>query len=332
MSVTWTDTPGSVVAPGDALDFVATGEVMALSVRYGLTRPEERAYRDGAFVFPFLGSTKVGTTFSLRRTGGWPLPPTVFVDEDTPIPTGGQALGAIYEVDLTAQATQTMSAAGSYVIDGKTWWAKSTLASGQSCALTNGMGLTIQYAGTGATAYSPTGNMAYRMLFFPLAQLSGFNPLAPTTVLFRFAGTNYTSVSYILGGLVHAVDSAAAWASADRPAQMWCGFGAGAASTARYASGGSSVSGVTITPTSLVAGDHAFGVCNMMARYGVSMHGAWSGSLPSDPRGLTSGVIGLPTTLSPTNIGFGMAVNTQVNQLFQPYLTHLRVMQPRLTP
>lgn len=52
-----------------------------VSVSFGSTRVEEIAYRDGAFVYPYLGSTRVGDTFSLRRTGGWPASPTVHVEE-----------------------------------------------------------------------------------------------------------------------------------------------------------------------------------------------------------------------------------------------------------
>lgn len=47
-------------------------------------RAEELAYRDGAFRYPYLESTREGDTFSLVRTGGWPSTPSVSVEEGAP--------------------------------------------------------------------------------------------------------------------------------------------------------------------------------------------------------------------------------------------------------
>lgn len=90
MTITFIDPPGSMLASLDApIRFSSERAVPAVSVRLGDSdlRVEERAYRDGAFVYPYLESMKSGNTFTLVRTGGWPREqaPTVFVDE-TPAP------------------------------------------------------------------------------------------------------------------------------------------------------------------------------------------------------------------------------------------------------
>jgi hypothetical protein len=57
-----------------------------VSVSFAAGQTEEVAYRDGAFVAPYLGSTRVGDTFALKRAGGWSGAPTVHVEEAAPAP------------------------------------------------------------------------------------------------------------------------------------------------------------------------------------------------------------------------------------------------------
>lgn len=85
MSVSWTDTPGSTLpSTTEPLDFTVTEPVVAISVSFGSTRTEERAWRDGVFLWPYLRSSRNGNTFSLVRddgTPGWPGNPQPFIDE-----------------------------------------------------------------------------------------------------------------------------------------------------------------------------------------------------------------------------------------------------------
>jgi hypothetical protein len=81
MTVTWIDSPGSALASRtDTVDFSTSADVVAISISFGVGA-EERVYRDGAFVAPYLASTRTVNTFALRRVGGWPKSPTVYVDE-----------------------------------------------------------------------------------------------------------------------------------------------------------------------------------------------------------------------------------------------------------
>ena len=61
------------------------GQVVAISVGFGGSHVEERAYRDGMFLYPYLRSSRSLNTFALRREGGWPSDPTVYVDECGPV-------------------------------------------------------------------------------------------------------------------------------------------------------------------------------------------------------------------------------------------------------
>lgn len=99
--VNWIDTPG-VALPNEteAIDFTALGEVLAISVSFTGGVVEERAYREGVFVPPYLASTQAGGTFSLKRAGGWPGDLTVHVDTymtptelDDPDATDGTVTG-----------------------------------------------------------------------------------------------------------------------------------------------------------------------------------------------------------------------------------------------
>ena len=89
MSVTWLDLPGwTLPSRSESIDFVTSTDPVAISVSFGPGRPEERAYRDGAWLYPYLASTRVGDLFALRRTGGWPTDFRVFVDENLALGPG----------------------------------------------------------------------------------------------------------------------------------------------------------------------------------------------------------------------------------------------------
>jgi len=104
MTVAFIDVPGSRLPTVDApLDFTASSDVAAVSVGFGSLRVEERVYRDGVFLWPYLQSTKTGSAFRIVRDGGWPSDPQVYVDElSTSTPTGYDVLA---DIDFTALPT-----------------------------------------------------------------------------------------------------------------------------------------------------------------------------------------------------------------------------------
>lgn len=164
MGVTWIDTPGATLTSSDAVDFTLTADPIAISVQHGAT--EERAYRDGAFVAPYLESSKVGLTFALRRTGGWAYAPTVYVDEATPY------RDVLYEVNFTTLPNQAL-VSGANTIDGKSWWLKGPLG-GDVFDVLGGLRLRSM-ENTGIINYS-TGAMTRGVLYMPYSQLEGYDP------------------------------------------------------------------------------------------------------------------------------------------------------------
>lgn len=106
MAVTWIDTPGGALGRTDAIDFSTDRDVVALSVRFGSQMIEERAYRDGVFLYPYLSSTKVGGTFSLIRTDGWLASPTVYIDEAVTIPPPDVSINARLQPTLYSPLAQ----------------------------------------------------------------------------------------------------------------------------------------------------------------------------------------------------------------------------------
>lgn len=82
MSVTWLDAPGSTLpSTSEAIDFRATTDPIAISVSFGDGRIEERAYREGRWLYPYGASTRLADLYTLRRAGGWPGAFRVYVDE-----------------------------------------------------------------------------------------------------------------------------------------------------------------------------------------------------------------------------------------------------------
>jgi hypothetical protein len=79
MTVTLLTTPGTAIEPHTAIQFESTA-LVAVTVAYSVGT-EEPAYRDGAFTARYARSTKTGSTYALRRDGGWPASPTLRIEE-----------------------------------------------------------------------------------------------------------------------------------------------------------------------------------------------------------------------------------------------------------
>jgi hypothetical protein len=82
--------PGTVLQPLDSvtLSFTTQGgdtiDRVILWARFpGAGSTAELIYDTDGFVPPYLGSTRVGDTFVIRRLAGWPSAPTFFVHADS---------------------------------------------------------------------------------------------------------------------------------------------------------------------------------------------------------------------------------------------------------
>jgi hypothetical protein len=181
MTVQWIDTPGSMLlSKSDVIDFSVTSEPACISVSFGSGRAEERAYRDGAFLSPYLASTREGNVFALRRAGGWPMPPTVYVDE-----SGGTAWDVLYDKDLRTLPTQSIEPVlgrdpwyRTFEADDLLW---SLHGSAASLVITQGVGM--EMSGRGQGPYS--GNIVSLHVY----QMPGYDPAKQVAVQVRYSGS-----------------------------------------------------------------------------------------------------------------------------------------------
>ena len=83
-TVEWITPPNSSLVGTSSLvafRIVGEGEVPAISVRFFVEgKPEERAYRQGTFLYPYDQSTQTLNDFRVRRRGGWPSDFVLHVD------------------------------------------------------------------------------------------------------------------------------------------------------------------------------------------------------------------------------------------------------------
>lgn len=192
MTVTWPIPPNSTIDPRTRpIPFQAERDVTAVSVSFGNRRAEERAYRDGAFVWPYLRSTRAGNLFTLVRDdgeAGWPADPKPFVDEEpppTPIPTTFWQV--LYECDLRTKNNQTLigTVSSTYVnftLDGQPWYVH---AEQGSAVITKGVGMTCQ-------ARRPPTEGSYSGLNVGVKAylLTGYDPTKRTAVQVRYSSRN----------------------------------------------------------------------------------------------------------------------------------------------
>jgi hypothetical protein len=199
VTTNWTTTPGSLLGTDNTpVIFVASAEPIAVSVNYG-EGSEERIFRDGAFIYPFLSSTKVGLTFTLVRAGGWPVfmddadppqrrPMNVYVDP--PPPQLDPGYGLLYSVDFSTLPNQTL-AAGANTIDGQTWWMKGALRTSESFAVVNGSGLRMRTRSLQDLYHYSTGAQTVGFCgYMSLSQLAGYDASKPALLQWRYQDDN----------------------------------------------------------------------------------------------------------------------------------------------
>jgi hypothetical protein len=323
MAVIWIDSPGSSVSVAEPIDFTTDADVVAISVRFTSALVEERAYRDGAFLYPYLGSTQVGHTFSLVRSGGWPARPfEVFVDEQVSAPTDGAEWGAIYTVNLTTQGSLNMTAINAHTIDGYSWYSKGStpFGGGTQNELFGGLGLR---AASGL--WGQSGNYSSQSLWFPFGQLPDFNINSPYAAAMRFSGTGLDGSHFVIAGLADLPNTGGAVGTTDRSGQSLIRY-EGSPISFTHTAGVSTANPTSITSDSTY-GNHLFYAARLHSRVACSAHEIWAGAIDIDAHNLSNGLnaVILSTTLA--NPGFWFSTNnTGVNV----YLTHFAVLQPKV--
>lgn len=232
MTTTWLDTPGSALSSRiDAVDFTVSADPTYVGVAFETPQTrEELAYREGEFVAPYLDSTKTGSTFALRRSGGWPAEPTVMVKSaaDVVAPSGPATWQRLYAVDFTTQPVQAISGPGTYIIDGKTWFLKESDVSTAQMApyLDGGIGWAVSPSYSGTVGNFGGGHVNQPHWFFPLSQVPGYTQTMPVCV--RIQPPGYWGCA---GGIVHCTSDTTRHQSAnaayDALAYRWPNSGVG---------------------------------------------------------------------------------------------------------
>lgn len=295
----------------------------------------EVAYFKGAFADQYRFSSRVGSAFTIVRVDGWPSVPLFSVDEPDPAPTGGQALGAIYEVDFRTLSNQTIGAAGSYTIDGKVWWAKGSLVTPvpMSSAVVNGSGLRLSTTGATALAMAAGAvDYAARMLVLPLANLAEFNSAAPLLVRAKFSSASVSAIGWI--GLIDTTSDAANYLAAKRANEILTAIPSGSpSSSVSVKRGTGSVSSASMRSGSIGFTDRLVGVQKFSPRFGDHVDQSWNGSgaIPAASGALPQdqGLSALDTG-TPTNPCVAFFLQNQSGTPLDVYLTHLSVSQPRV--
>lgn len=323
---------------------------LVISVSYsGLV---EVAYQLGAFTSLYsAGSTvNLGTgAYSLVRQGGFPPGVTVHAigcapcPPCPPIPTSGQGWASIYDLDLTAQPSQALATAGAYTIAGKTWWAKGPLGAGALNEQVSGSGLRLFAPATVGTIISwrgqpATGVPIQRCLCFALSQIPDFNPLAPYAVQWRFASAAALSgvdTRVPVGGILDVAASAAGVTTAEvntaKSAEMYSGT---TAWWIKHPYGGGSAINVPHT-LGTVYSSVVHGIVKFSTNRYYPLMGAWTGAMGTPdnytafneatvPPLLTAGLSNSPSFV------FTLEKSSSDGNTLDVYLTHLRVLQPRV--
>ena len=351
----WVDVPDDPAQPlgngvDEPLNFQALADVDRIIVDEG-QGDEVCAYRSGAFRgrYAALSTIDPSRNIELMRQGGWPKAPKVIaktVEPPTPIPTNGQAFGAIYDVDFRTLPNLAIGAAGAYTIAGAEWWAKRDAAvSLQVHSIVNGSGMSW-VRNTSGTLSADNGAADYpaRAMFLPFASLASYNPNAPVMIrIHTEAPLSGGFVSSIGAALVSSASSGAAWAAAERTFDSAIyadpSAQAGVARTVLLKRGvagayinGSPFNGSGVYPT--IAQREM-----MLLRYfgeysiaGVTSTATWTGTFAAahlTPYVLDNLAAQVFSTAARANPGV-MLFQIASNNTLPTYLTHLQIAQPRV--
>lgn len=336
------DPPGPLANTYEPIDFTTTALVTSISIEYNPTLgtggretvwdgTADADNSGGDFSYLYRASSKSGTgpyTWHIVRQGRWPADFRIRIKEAST--AGTSTWKQIYAVDFTALATQVMTTAGSYTVDGKTWYAKGlTSFNGDtmSSGVVNGSGLHIGCSGSAATPFGSTAQYDGRFLAMSMSQLSNFDPDLPWLARAHFTHTNDTCVAMI--GLVDSTLDGASLLASQRAADVFIGNDTNnPTSNTQRKLGLAGLSGAAGFHTSAAPSATVYGVLNLNATQIVCGTQNWSGSMPA-----ASGFRVVQTTAAMTNVSYShkmlaFAINQQTGSSWDAYMTHLTIHQP----
>ncbi|HYG66880.1 MAG TPA: hypothetical protein VD838_04445, partial [Anaeromyxobacteraceae bacterium] len=266
-----------------AIRFAASGEVLAVSVAMP-GHQEERAYRDGAFVEPYLRSARDGSSFAVRRDGGWPAPPTVYVDEAEPPRL--TAWDTLYEIDFTAQPSQdfhsylenSLASSRTVAIAGLAWEVYNGSASTYGQRLVAGVGVQLHADGRIFAAGQQRQN-AGASCKLALSQLAGYDPAKATAVLCRITGNASGGGIQQAGAALYRDAAWTATTTFSAARGMACHFQTGSGFASVFYGLTERTGGRAVGPSAF---DRVVGVVRAAdGIFGYGVSGPWSGDFPA---------------------------------------------------
>lgn len=182
---------------------------------------------------------------------------------------GEVAWQELLNLDITQAANQTMTAAGSYSALGFTWWAKGALAGTTTVDFVNGSGIRFLNPPDAPLTWRWQGFTTYagRLVFFPFAQLSGWNPDLPSLVTMRITGAlSNNSSRAVIAGVGGMADAAAAITATEKAASFsWSQFLPWAPNTNFVCQGGAQGNQQASGNASGALGDYQLGMLRPLA-------------------------------------------------------------------
>jgi hypothetical protein len=295
----------------------------------------DMVYQDGVFANTYRDSTRVSSHFEIVRAGGWPSGMTFELKVKESTPALSTLWDVIYDVDMTAQASQTIlgSAVGSSfgreataTIDGKSWTARTRSISGlfpTSVVLTNGTGVVITcnnspWHGAGLNGAG---------LHLDLAtQLPAWDSLKQTAILAHITtgtmdtlqdGAGVSSINWSPGnGGVTGTHIGAGFFTPSVSGRLPCNILPGTPLTT-----------VPSLYASTVGLDHTVAIVRRTAILGWAAQLAWAGSMPLLETMIPFAQVQDPATTTAAT-GFAVYLGAGFNKLGTLTIKRIQVLQP----
>jgi hypothetical protein len=197
-------------------------------------------------------------------------------------------MAVLYQVDFTTLPNQTIGAAGSYTVDGKTVWAKGTLAPAGSVLQTNiknGLGLHYEVlSGSGSLSIGTSGELLQRHFFWPLSQFSGWTSGKAYMVRFRMSATIPQNVNPYFG-LVDSTSDAVNLQAAQRAGDLLVAPtpSSGTVGTLAVKLGAAAATTATGRATAMVNSECIVGVYHFTPRFAYLGSERLVSGMPTDP-------------------------------------------------
>lgn len=261
-----------------------------------------------------------------------------------PLVVGGlsAAFSTLYEVDFRTLPNQSLAAAGSHIIDGKTWWLKGTLGDAGVAEVVNGQGLhlTWPFAAPFPTNYTmwragySSFSQIARTFLLPMANLPGYNPKAPLAIMAHIVSANNLVEDECYVGVIDHAQNANQISRPEHQTQM--GMNKSGTTSAWWTS---LENANTTNPGGNNYGpkqdSYVTGVIRLLSSKYYPLLGQWNGSnltKPEDYDGvtLTSEIYTMPTRCSDSPSFFwGFSYTNSGQPAINMHMTHLKIMQPK---